>query len=102
MMCIPFTARHHGFDDIGWKIIGIKCCLRTSPFKFGIAGSFLLVQDNASPHTARLAEKFLESEAIKRIRWSACFTNLNPIKYMWTPSDDAVLQNGSLLFLSKT
>ncbi|GFW33823.1 transposable element Tcb2 transposase [Trichonephila clavipes] len=48
-----------------------------------IGDSFLLMQDNATSHTARLVENFLEAETIHRMEKLACYPDLNSIEYVW-------------------
>ena len=45
--------------------------------------SFLLKQDNARPHTARLLENFLEAEIVQSMEWISCSPELNWIKHVW-------------------
>ena len=42
--------------------------------------AFILMDDNARPHTAALVDDYLESEGIARMEWPAYSSDLNPIE----------------------
>ncbi|GFT54976.1 hypothetical protein TNCV_2324971 [Trichonephila clavipes] len=48
-----------------------------------IGDSFLLMQDNASNHTACLEENFLKAETIKHMKCPAYYLDLNLIHHAW-------------------
>lgn len=45
--------------------------------------AFLLVQDNAWPHVARVCKQFLHDEGTDAIFWALCSPDLNSIKNLW-------------------
>ncbi|GFV10606.1 transposable element Tcb2 transposase [Trichonephila clavipes] len=51
---------------------------------------FILMDNNARPHSALLVDEFLESEDIRRMDWSARSPDLNHIEYVWDALERAI------------
>ena len=43
---------------------------------------FILMDDNARPHRARVVEEFLQQDTVVRMDWPACPPELNPIEHV--------------------
>ncbi|GFS68469.1 transposable element Tcb2 transposase [Trichonephila clavipes] len=70
----PLTARRYR-DEILRPIV--------VPYAAAIGDDFILTDDNCGPHRANLGENFLFEEGIVRMKWLACFPDINPIEHVW-------------------
>ncbi|GFX98007.1 transposable element Tcb2 transposase [Trichonephila clavipes] len=53
------------------------------PYAAAIGNDFILMDDNARPHRARIFEEYLEDDGLERMEWPARFPDLNPIEHLW-------------------
>ena len=51
--------------------------------KVNFQNNFVLVHDNAPPHTAQATRNVLENQDMKVMDWSAKSPDMNPIKHLW-------------------
>ncbi|GFU41409.1 transposable element Tcb2 transposase [Trichonephila clavipes] len=53
------------------------------PYAAAIGNDFILMDDNARPHRARIVEEYLEDHGLERMEWPARSPDLNPIEHFW-------------------
>ncbi|GFW25250.1 transposable element Tcb2 transposase [Trichonephila clavipes] len=53
------------------------------PYAAAIGNDFILMDDNARPHRARIVEEYLEDHGLERMEWPARSLDLNPIEHLW-------------------
>ncbi|GFV85604.1 transposable element Tcb2 transposase [Trichonephila clavipes] len=71
VMCGTLTSQRY-VDDILRPYVG--------PFLNGLPGA-IFQQDNARPHTARVAQDFLRH--FQTLPWQACSPDLSPVEHVW-------------------
>jgi hypothetical protein len=52
------------------------------PAAYCVGQNFILMQDNAKPHTAGITRDFLQESGIQVMEWPALSADLNPIEYV--------------------
>ena len=53
------------------------------PYAGAIVGAFILMQDSARNHAARVSLNFLDDEGISVMNWPTSSADLNPIEHTW-------------------
>lgn len=52
----------------------------------------VLMQDNATPHTARTTQQMIQGHKIRLLDWPPCSPGVNPIEHVWDEIDRRVRQ----------
>lgn len=60
------------------------------PYAGAIGDDFILMDDNAPAHRARIVDEYLQQETIVRLEWPARSPDLNPIEHCWDMLQAAV------------
>ena len=60
------------------------------PYAGAIGDPFILMDDNAHPHTAHAIQEYLEREGIESLDWPARSPDLNPIEQVWNSFQNAI------------
>lgn len=73
----------------------IRECLEQHvvPYMPFIGENFLLMQDNARPHIARMTRQYLNDVGIQVLDWPPRSPDLNPIEHMWDKLGRRLRQN---------
>ena len=60
------------------------------PYAGAVGENFILMDDNARAHRARITDQYLEQATIVRMEWPARSLDLNPIEHAWDMLQTAV------------
>ena len=60
------------------------------PYAGAVGETFVLIDDNARLHRARIIDDYLETEAIDRMEWPAYSPDINPIEHAWDTLQRAI------------
>ena len=68
------------------EILDVYVC----PYAGAVSENFILMDDNARTHKARITDQYLEQATIVRMEWPARSLDLNPIEHAWDMLQTAV------------
>ena len=71
------------------------------PYAGTIGRHFVIMDDNARLHRARVVEDYLQQETIVRMDWPACSPDLNPIEHVCNMLEGAISRRRSSQQLSR-
>ena len=118
-ICIPLTRLHKqarlswAQDHVNWTdndwdpvlftdesryfldFTDLSTCSSTvyvRPYAGAIGPQFILMDDNARPRRARVAEEYLQQDTIIRMDWAAWSPDLKPIEHVWSMLQVAILR----------
>jgi transposase len=76
-----YVIRHGSLDGIRYRDEILAPIVRL--YAGAIGDDFILMDDNARPHRARIVNEYLQQETIERMDWPAKSPGLNPIEHAW-------------------
>ena len=82
--CVDFTDRRARV----WRNEILDVYVR--PYAGAVGENFILMDDNACAHRARITDQYLEQATIVRMEWPARSPDLNPIEHVWDMLQTAV------------
>ena len=85
---ISFDGRTDLFVMMNGSVNGLRCRVEilapfVVPYIGAVGQKFILMDDNATAHRARIVTAYLEDQGIERMDWPAKSTDMNPIEHAW-------------------
>ena len=65
------------------RYINPVLCPQVIPYAGAVGDNFILMDDNATPHRARVTNQYLQDECVTRLFWPFKSPDLNPIEHPW-------------------